>query len=150
MRGFLIRWQPLKKRMYSPFYFYFQLRYDNKLSESKLVENIKGWLKEFKELQEKKKVSYENSDSFPWIDLTLLNANFYDSRIKDNSIGQCNLIAVVGSKNLQHPTETIESRYLQYVNLLKEIADLLNWELIDEETEDGIEDYVVYNPRIKE
>ncbi len=148
MRGWLFRWQPLKK-MYSPFYFYFNLRYDAELSESKPVETIKSWLKEFKQIQETQSVSYENSDHFPWIKITLLNAKSDDSWAEEDSITECNLIAIVGSKHLYHPTETLEIRYLQYVDLLKKIADLLNWELIDEETEDGIEDYVIYNSRIK-
>jgi hypothetical protein len=134
--------------MYSPFYFYFNLCYDAYLSESKPVESIKSRLKEFEQIQEKQSVSYRNSDGFPWIDITLLKANSYNNWVQDDSAKQCNLIAVVGSKHLHHPAETTETRYWQYVDLLKKIADLLNWELIDEETEDGIEDYVVYNPRI--
>lgn len=143
-------WQPLKNNMWSSFYFYFNLRYDAKLSESKPIEVIKSCLKEFEQIQEKQRVSYGNSGDFPWIDLTLLKAKSYNRWVQDDAISQCNLVAVVGSKHLEHSAETIETRYLQYVDLLKRIADSLNWELIDEETEDGIEDYVVYNPRIKE
>ncbi len=139
----------IEEKMYSPFYFYFNLRYDAELTESKPVETIKSWLKEFNQIQEKQRVSYENSDHFPWINITLLNAKSDDSWAKDDSITECNVIAVEVQSTSITRQRHWKQDILQYVDLLKKIADLLNWELIDEETEDGIEDYVIYSSRIK-
>jgi hypothetical protein len=83
-------------------------------------------------------VEYTNAKTFPRITITLLEATSYGSWRLDTSISQCNLIAIVGSKTLNPSAEPIEERYGQYIVLLKKIADLLNWELVEEKTEAGL------------
>lgn len=135
--------------MYSPHYFYFYLRYDADLSESKSLESIQRHLKKVEHIEEKGRVVYKNVHSFPWIDISLLNANSYSTWALSDTISQCNLIAIVGSKVTDSAVETMDARYTHYTMLLKQLADVLGWELIEEETEDGLQDYMLYRPERK-
>jgi ribonuclease HIII len=130
--------------MYSDQYFYFTLRPDLELSEKISIELVKSFLNSIEEIKEKTSVTYQNNEMYPWITLDLINAKSMNSWSSNKDIEDVNLISIVGSKNTL--TDTFENKRKYYLTLLEKIADYLKWEIVEEETEDGIENFVVYKP----
>ncbi len=132
--------------MYSPYFFCFYLRFDAGLSQRTDVDRIKDYLKQVDQLREVDRITYESVDTFPGIRLILLHAITYSSWAGNDSINTCNLIYIEGAKFVNSEPEALPASHARYVALLKKIADLLGWEVVEDETEDGIEDLVRYKP----
>jgi len=132
--------------MYSPYFFCFCLRFDAGLSRHLDVDRVRAYLRGVDQMREVDPITYESTETFPGIRLMLLHAGSYESWASNPSIRTCNLISVEGSKFANAEAETLPARHARYVEWLKKIADLLGWELVEEETEEGIEDLVLYKP----
>ena len=120
--------------MWSNQYLYYIIRSDAQYSRSLSTKDVIKFLERFQELKKNGHQSFVNQENFPWIHIACvhtLNGNFAhnDSDQTDNT----NLITIAASKH------DPENEY-RYIELLKSIANRLNWELILEENDDGNKD----------
>lgn len=129
--------------MYSPYFFCFYLRFDAGLSRHLDIERIKGYLRGVDQIRAVDPITYESVEAFPGIRLILLHARSCNSWASSHSIRSCNLMYVEGAKAMDSEAETNQTRHARYVELLKKTADVLGWEVVEED-EEGIEDFVRY------
>lgn len=126
--------------MWSPFYFYWNIYYDEQLSKPVKLTELNAFLERLPQLVKKTNYSYGNAEGFPFVDLVLLNAgsteNWSDRNCTGNSI---NLIAVVGSKSEPERIPEMESLFIR-------VAEFTGWLLVDEHTDEGEEDVVLWQP----
>lgn len=123
--------------MWSPLYWYYEIRGDNTYRQRLLTSDVINILNTMGELRQVDNQRFSNTAGFPWITVSVINSsNGNYGREEDFNSEWVTLIAVVGSKSAPQ-NEAL------YVKLLTEIAEKLNWELILEEDEDGNEDVVL-------
>ncbi|MEK6482615.1 hypothetical protein WJR50_34125 [Catalinimonas sp. 4WD22] len=115
------------------------------MTESVPINEVKKFLDNLPEIKERGIVNYENHKFFPWINLTLVKTATMDSWASDIEIQYVNLISVTASKRGTQADKELE----EYLNLMKKIADFLKWEIVEEETEDGIENHVIYKSKVE-
>jgi len=119
--------------MWSPFYWYYEIRYDEAYSQKLPTRVVLEVLEDIPVLQKKDNQAFCNQEGFPWIDILAVNSdNGNYGRPESFNSESVNLIAVVGSKSAP------ENEAL-YMALLTEIAEKINWELISEEGDDNQE-----------
>ena len=127
--------------MWSDKYHYFNIQKDNLLSEECDTAALRKYLAGFPELEQTSDYAFKNRDSFPFMRLTLLKVK---SRLswsdKESDSKRTNFLAVVCTKG-----DAVNSQKI--ISVLIQIASFLNWELIEEETDEGIEDYRVWEPK---
>jgi len=82
-------------------------------------------------LQKESSVSFSNADFFPWISIGIVHQKNNGYNQKDD-IELANLIVIVGSRDNDEK---------QYLDLLLNIAKQLQWELVDEDS-----DEIIYKP----
>lgn len=127
--------------MYSPFYFYFEIRSDAFYSKSIDGYTLKGFLAGLDELALAEDDTYVTANGAPWLSMGLHHA---DPGGTFASSGSCprevNLISIVGSRK-----EAGAARHF-YLDLMVKIAAFLQWELVEEEDESGDEDVVLWCP----
>lgn len=123
--------------MWSPLYWYYEIRGNKIYSERLPTDDVLSVLKNTGKLQPVSNRQFCNIESFPWISVTAVNSNNgnYGNPADFNS-EWVNLIVIVGSKS--NPENEI-----LYVSLLTEIAEKINWELILEEDDNDNEDVVL-------
>ena len=123
--------------MWSPHYFYFNIRKDNNLSGRIRIKELNDILDSFSQLRKISRYNYRNAEHFPWIDIVLPDAADPDNWSFDGSkkYKEINLIAVTGSKILDN-TGSLEERHKIYIEFLSSIRDQLGWELVEETGED--------------
>lgn len=127
--------------MFSPFYYYFEIRGNSKYTKSTQVKALKNFLEKCPELQEENYFNYSNSPDFPWLSIFLTTASENGSYpVADASKDEINLLAVVGSKK-----NSDEDRK-RYDKLLIKIAKYLSWEYIEEANEEGEEAVKIWSP----
>lgn len=128
--------------MWSPYYYYFFIRSDEQYSRSTDTSELSSFIIRDLGLVQEDPVSFNASESLPWLRLTLVRADpksgNYGRTCHDPWPEKVNLVSLVGSKR----SGDRES----YVALLTRIAELLQWELIEEEDDDENEDVVVWSP----
>jgi hypothetical protein len=87
-------------------------------------------------------MSYRNAMGFPWIDLVLAKAQDGSfSCSNDTWHDEFNLISIVCSK-----TETGSVSNTQIAFLVR-LAQMLNWELINEENDAGQKNVIIWKPQ---
>jgi len=125
--------------MWSPLYWYFELRSDDTYSRQLPTDLVLKVLEGTGVLLRKEKQLFYNVEGFPWIDVSAINSrNGCYGNFQDFNSELVNLIAVIGSKS----DPSYESLY---IDLLMGIAEKLNWELIKEGEGDDGEDLVLRN-----
>jgi len=127
--------------MWSDRYYYINIYHDKSLRVDCKTRELVDFLRSLPELKQTSDFTFSNTDSLPYASLTLLKAYHIDSwSDKETDIEKTNLIAVVCAKS------TNEEFKLLKATLIK-IAAFLNWQVVDEETDDGIEDFVLWRPQ---
>ncbi|RYF48045.1 MAG: hypothetical protein EOO38_10960 [Cytophagaceae bacterium] len=127
--------------MWSHLYGYYEIRGSAKYDVSADTEGMRTVLDSFSELKRIGLISYENAVGYPWISLSLVkssNGNYSVSPATSSS--EFNLIPVVCSKSVDGRVSTSQ------VDLLIRIAAMLNWELVEEETDESDEEVILYHP----
>ena len=127
--------------MWSDRYYYLNIVSDLKLSSEHRTQDLTAFLCKQPELAQVSEFKYQNSVDFPiFLNIQLLKASSYHSwSDADVSHDATNMIAVVCSKGKS-------DNYELAMNLLVRIAQFLNWQLIDEETDDGMENHLLLKP----
>lgn len=122
--------------MWSDNYFYLSIYKDKNLSSAVATKSILEFLDALPDLKKTSDFRYGNTS----IDVLTLFAKSADSwSDKDTNSELTNLVAIVCAKGEAADFETQK-------NLLIKIAAFLNWQLINEQTDDGIEDFVIWSP----
>jgi hypothetical protein len=127
--------------MWSDRYYYLNIVSDLELSSAFRTQDLTSFLCKQPELVRMSNFKFKNAPDFlTFTDIQLLKANNYSSwSDKDVSHETINMIAVVCAKGGSGKYEPIK-------NLLIRVAKFLSWQLIDEETDDGVENYIVWQP----
>ncbi|KXX66888.1 hypothetical protein [Flammeovirga sp. SJP92] len=125
--------------MWSDKYYYLQLFKDVDLSEEVSTKKVRQLINGFDELKSLGDFEFRNKKGFPFIQLLLLNVNSLRSwSEKDVNSEKTNLITIVCSKNEDFDT---------FLEILLKIAVHLNWTLVDEETDEGVENYIIWHSK---
>jgi hypothetical protein len=126
--------------MWSPFYFYWNIYHDQQLSQSVGLVELNVFLKTLPQLVKKTDYSYRNAHGFPFTDIVLLNTRNKDNWSDRNYAGESvNLIVIVGSKSEHERIPELEALFIR-------IAEFTGWLLVDEYTDEGEEDFVLWQP----
>ncbi len=123
--------------MWSNEYCYLNIYKDDLLSEEFSTKKLVDFLSKIPELEQVSEFEFKNKEIFPFVRLILIKAKDIDSWSENDGCSKTNLIPIVYSK--EEYTKDIEK-------VLIRIASFLKWNLVNEETEDGIENYIVWKP----
>lgn len=122
--------------MWSDRHYYLYISKDKKLSSYVETKKLGNFLDSMPELTKVSDFSYNNSS----IDLSILYAKSIDSwSSSDINPEKTNLLTIVCPKGDSVAFEKNKT-------MLIKIASFLNWQLVDEETEEGIEHSVIWTP----
>ena len=116
--------------MWSNQYVYYNIQSDPDFSQKVRTEKVIRLLSETNYLIRKNGHSFENSETFPWVNITMAltkNGNFNDNNTSSEYV---NLISIVCSRR------TIQS---VYTDVFLSIARKLKWKLYLEEDDSGNE-----------
>lgn len=126
--------------MWSDRYYYLNICSDSLLSEDFSSTRLLTFLNSLPELKKVTDFEFRNVDSFPFLEILTLKAKTLDSWSNDDTNRTVtNLVTIVCSKGDTKDFERIK------VVLIK-IASFLNWQLTDEQTDDGEENKVLWTP----
>lgn len=129
--------------MWSDRYYYLNIYKNKSLTSDSDTTKLRDFLSRIEELEQTNKFEFKNKEPFPFTQLLLLKAKSPDSwSEKDTDPERTNLITIVCEKG-----EHIGFKKIQKVFI--KIAMFLNWKLVDEETDDGIENYIIWEPENK-
>ena len=127
--------------MWSHLYGYYEIRGSADYSISADTEDMRTILADFPELKRVGLMSYENALGYPWISLCLAKSSKGSYSVSPETWNtEFNTIPVVCSKSDSGKVPAAQ------LDLLLRIAALLNWELLEEENDEGEEDVVLYAP----
>lgn len=118
--------------MWSDRYNYYNIQSDLSYSGRIEIERIVSILLETACFVQKDHQSFCNSDSFPWLELTLTNSDNGNFASSDRRIKYINLISIVCLKGKDIDTKL-------YTDVFGIIANSLSWKLYLEEDDDGNE-----------
>jgi hypothetical protein len=127
--------------MWSDRYYYLNIFHDVELSVHCNTKELIAFLKTIPELKKNGNFTFCNKSRFPIsIELILLYARHLNSW-SDNDTNQerTNLIAIVCTKDNQQNFELVKSIFIK-------IASFVRWQLVDEHTDDEIENYIIWAP----
>jgi hypothetical protein len=126
--------------MWSNNYYYLNICSDEKLSFSYETLKIRELLISLNEFKQTSDFIFTNKPDFPFATVTLLNAKNIDSwSDKDIDEEKTNLINIVCVKDNDENFENLKNTFVK-------IAKSLNWKLINEESDDGIENLIIWQP----
>ncbi len=129
--------------MWSDSYYYLNIYKDEDLSSNWDTKELKDFINGIPELRQVNNYEFKNIESFPFIQLLLLKArcmnNYSES---DTNPNKTNLITIVCQKGKHIEFNELKRVFIQ-------IASYLKWKLVDEETDDGIENYIIWKPEEK-
>jgi hypothetical protein len=127
--------------MWSDRYYYLNIYADDYLSYSHDTNDLVAFLNTLPQLKQIGPYTFRNSNSLPYfVDLSLLAAHYLTSWSSNDTGPNTTLIAVVCAKDASADFELIKP-------VLVSIATYLNWQLVDEETDDGEENFILWQPR---
>ena len=127
--------------MWSDRYYYLNIYKDENLSSNRDTKELRDFIVRIPELKQVSKYEFKNIEPFPFTQLLLLNASSIDNwSDSDTNSKHTNLITIVCGKG-----ENVDYGELKRVFI--QIASFLNWKLVDEETDDGIEYFTIWEPR---
>lgn len=126
--------------MWSEQYHYINIYHDKELSVRCSTNDLSGFLRSLPELKQKSDFEFTNSDLFPFTELLLLHAKDPDAwSSNDTNYLTTNLIAVICSRYSKEDD-------LKLMNLFVRIASFLKWQVVEEQTEEGVEDCILWQP----
>jgi hypothetical protein len=126
--------------MWSDRYYYLNIYKDDSLSGDVSTTQLRAFIATIPQLEQRGAFEFSNTASFPFTSLWLLKAKSLRSySSNDTDPKRTNLITIVCSKG-----ENVDFRALESV--FTQIAAYLNWTLVDEETDDGVEHYIIWEP----
>ena len=126
--------------MWSDRYYYLNIYKDESLSSDVSTIQLREFIATIPQLEQRGEFEFSNTASFPFTSLWLLKAKSICSwSSNDTDPKRTNLITIVCSKG-----DNVDFRVLESV--FTQIASYLNWTLVDEETDDGIENYIIWAP----
>jgi hypothetical protein len=130
--------------MWSDKYYYLNIFHDEKLSINCNTQELIDFLKTLPELKQTGNFTFSNSSQSPtFINIILLNARELNSwSDNDTNTQKTNLIAIVCAKGNPQNFEKLKEPLIK-------IASFVNWQLVDEHTDDGIEDFIIWSPEKK-
>ena len=130
--------------MWSDRYYYLNIFHDAELSVYFNTAALIEFLKTLPELKQTDNFTFSNSPEFPMhISLILLCARSLNSwNDGDTDPLRTNLIAIVCTKDKVRGFEQLK-------NIFIKIASYVNWQLVDELTDDDVEDEVIWAPEGK-
>jgi hypothetical protein len=126
--------------MWSNEYYYFNIYKDKNLSADFDTKKLQFFLDTLPELKKAGDFCYKNNTTFPFTEFRLLFANS-NSNYSSNDTNpiKTNLLPIVCSKY-------DKDNFDKYKSLFIKIASFLNWQFVDECTDDDIEDFVIWKP----
>jgi len=125
--------------MWSDRYYYLNICSDSQLSEDSNSTRLLNFLGSIREIRQVSEFGFRNLDSFPHLEILVLKAKSLNSWSSyDTNREFTNLVAIVCSKN--------NKDFERIKPILIKIASILNWPLIDEETDDGEENKILWTP----
>jgi hypothetical protein len=125
--------------MWSDRYYYLNICSDSELSEDFNSIQLLNFLETIPEIRKVNEHKFRNLDSFPHLEILVLKARSLNSWSNyDTNKEMTNLLAIVCSKS--------STDFERIKTILIRIASFLNWPLIDEETDDGEENKVLWTP----
>ncbi|MGV3632219.1 MAG: hypothetical protein ACO1O6_13505 [Bacteroidota bacterium] len=118
--------------MLSDRYNYYHIQFDEKFGQKLNKTTVVDYLLETGMFRQKNHQTFTNSDSFPWVEIILVETydGSFSSSEKENQY--VTLVAIVCSKG-----QNIDQQ--KYIDSFKQIAMKLNWKLYLEEDDDGNE-----------
>lgn len=127
--------------MWSDRYYYLNIYHDAELSVDHSTGVLIDFLKTLPELTQKGNFTFTNSAEFPiYVSLSLFYAralgNWND---RDTDQQKTNLAVIVCAKDNEQNFEKLKYLFIK-------IAAFLNWQLVNERTDDGVEDDVIWAP----
>lgn len=127
--------------MWSDRYYYLNIYHDKELSVDCDTNQLVAFLQTIPQLEQTAGTKFKNSsNTSSYIDVTLLWAIHLNSwSDKDAAKQRTNLITIVCAKD-----ELVNFQELK--NSFIKIAAFLNWQLVDEQTDEGVEDFILWKP----
>ena len=130
--------------MWSDSYYYLNIYKDEKLSSEIDTDELRTFISTIPALEKNGEYKFKNTKDFPFIDLLLLKVNDVNNwNENDFNSKKTNMIAIVCSKGNE-----VNFKKIKFV--LIKIASFLNWELVNEETDDGIENDTMWTNQIND
>ncbi|MDJ1496862.1 hypothetical protein QNI19_28260 [Cytophagaceae bacterium DM2B3-1] len=126
--------------MWSDRYYYLNIYYDKQLSAEVSTSTLITFLQSIPQLMQYGEFEFRNIESFPFTIIFLVRAQSPTSwSDRDTDINKTNLINIVCTKGKKEDFKKI-------MDVLIPIASFVNWQLVDELTDDEIEDFVLWSP----
>ncbi|MBC8152665.1 MAG: hypothetical protein H7Z72_07120 [Bacteroidetes bacterium] len=124
--------------MWSDKYYYLNIYHDKELRVDCDTNQLVSFLKSLSQLKQTTTTAFTNSDRLPlYIDITLLWTNHINSwSDKDRATQRTNLIAIVCAKDKLKDFQELKDTFIK-------IATFLTWQLVDEQNDEGIEDFIL-------
>jgi len=137
MISFIIKIKEIN--MWSDRYYYLNIYKDENLSESVSTSKVKELISSIPELVESGEFEFKNREGFPFIDVTLLNVKSTDSwSSNDADAEKTNFIPIECAKGQEINFDELKKVFIQ-------IAEGLGWMLVDERTDDEIDNFVLWD-----
>lgn len=116
---------------------------DENLSSNCDTKELREFINGIPELKQVNMYEFKNIEPFPFAQLLLLKARSIDNWSgSDTNSKHSNLITVVCGKGEHSYYEEIKKVFIQ-------VASFLNWKFVYEETDDGIENFAIWEPKNK-
>ncbi|MFD2562913.1 hypothetical protein [Aquimarina rubra] len=126
--------------MWSDNYYYLNIYKDESLSHEVSTNKLIDFIDAIPELERSGAYKFKNTKSFPYTQLLLLKSKNLDSwNEKDTNAKSTNLITIVCSKGAHIDFKEIERVFVK-------IASFLQWTIVEEKNDDGIENYTIWKP----
>ncbi|GAB4030355.1 hypothetical protein [Spirosoma jeollabukense] len=108
------------------------------------TNQLVAFLKSLSQLKQIAATTFTNDDRSPlYINISLLWTNhIYSWSDKDRATQRTNLIAIVCAKDELKGFQELKDTFVR-------IATFLSWQLVDEENEEEIEDFILWKPNEK-
>lgn len=123
--------------MWSPYYKYYQIKKDKSRSEKVDTKHVKSIIENIGHFENDGILIYKSNKISPWMTITLIQTDDGNYSIHNTTnFKKINLIEVITSRR----PETNENWYLE---ILKNIANKLKWEITLEEYDDDNENVLI-------
>jgi len=126
--------------MWSDKYYYLNLYKNEELSFVYDTKELRDFINRIPELYSVNNYEFTNTESFPFTQLLLLNVESLNNWTKSETHPEkTNLITIVCGKGEQIDFNELKGVFIK-------IASYLKWNLVEEETDEGIENYIIWKP----